>query len=86
MLPEEMPTAVAESTLHSIQFTCIFLAAKVADQVHAMGLLCYMLSSLAGGKFKVTLTQAMDVEERCLAGLDWRMGPYFAEDELLDYI
>jgi hypothetical protein len=44
LLPEEMPTAAAESTLHSIQFTCMFLAAKVADQVHAMG------AGTAGGR------------------------------------
>jgi hypothetical protein len=54
----------------------------VADQVHALGLLRYMLTSLTQGRYAVSAKQAADVEARCLAGLDWRLGPYFAEDVL----
>ena len=77
--------ANAQSTLQSILFTCLFLAAKVGDQVHALGLLRYMLSSLAQGSYAVSEKQATDVEARCLAGLGWRLGPYFAEG-LLDEV
>ena len=74
--------ANTETTLQSIQLTCIFLASKMADQVHAMGLLRCMLTALTRGKYAVTARQAADVEERCLISLDWRLGPYFAEDAL----
>jgi hypothetical protein len=44
-----LAAAQRESTLRSIQFTCVFVATKVVDQVHALGLLRFMLSALAGG-------------------------------------
>jgi hypothetical protein len=76
--------ANTETTLQSILLTCLFLAAKMSDQVHALGLLRCMLTGLTQGKYAVTARQAADVEERCLITLDWRLGPYFAEDDLDD--
>lgn len=73
-----------ENTLRSTQFTCIFLATKIADQVHAYGLLRFMLSALTGQRHAVSLEQAADVELRCLEGLGWRLGPYFTGDALGD--
>lgn len=72
----------AETTLRSIQFACVFLACKAADQVHALGLLRYMLSALSGGASHFSMQQAAAVEERCLVGLQWRLGPWFAHDDL----
>ena len=40
--------ALLEASLRSTQFACIFLATKVADQVHAFGLLRFVLSALTG--------------------------------------
>jgi hypothetical protein len=80
--PSEAQTL--ENSLRSTQFTCIFLATKIADQVHAYGLLCYVLSALTGQRRPVSLQQAGDVELRCLQGLEWRLGPYFGEDPLGD--
>jgi hypothetical protein len=74
--------ATTEATLRSAQFTCIYLATKVADQPHAFGLLRFMLSALSGSRALVTTEQAADVELRCLAGLGWRLGPFFAEDPM----
>ncbi|WIA41973.1 hypothetical protein OEZ86_009276 [Tetradesmus obliquus] len=88
-LPHEMPPrlsgpeAVATlATLRSVQFTCLFLATKVADQVHALGLLRFMLTNLSHNGAVVTLQQAANVEARCLEALEWRLGPFFSEDEL----
>ncbi|KIY97263.1 hypothetical protein MNEG_10699 [Monoraphidium neglectum] len=39
---------VTSASLRSTQFTCIFLATKVADQVHASGLLRFMLNAITG--------------------------------------
>eukprot|EP00879_Flechtneria_rotunda_P001555 GHRR01001714.1.p1 GENE.GHRR01001714.1~~GHRR01001714.1.p1 ORF type:complete len:571 (+),score=179.62 GHRR01001714.1:372-2084(+) len=71
------------ATLRSIQFTCLFIALKVADSMHALGLLRYMLTQLSHTGQVVSLQQAADVEARCLDALDWRLGPYFFEDDLL---
>jgi hypothetical protein len=80
--------AEVETTVQSIQCTCLYLAAKVADHLHGRGLLCYMLTTLtkttSSNDAAVTARQAALVEERCLLGLDWRLGPYFAEDVLDD--
>ncbi|KAF6252535.1 hypothetical protein COO60DRAFT_1463630 [Scenedesmus sp. NREL 46B-D3] len=77
------PEAVATlATLRSVQFTCLFIALKVADQVHALGLLRFMLTNLSHNGAVVTMQQAANVEARCLEALDWRLGPFFAEDEL----
>jgi hypothetical protein len=87
--PNEMPPrlsgpeAVATlATLRSVQFTCLFLATKVADQVHALGLLRFMLTNLSHNGAVVTMQQAANVEARCLEALEWRLGPFFSEDEL----
>jgi hypothetical protein len=81
--------AEVETTVQSIQCTCLHLAAKVADHLHGQGLLCYMLTTLTKATSSdgaaVTARQAALVEERCLTGLDWRLGPYFAEDMLEDH-
>jgi hypothetical protein len=65
-----------------VQFTCLFLATKVADQVHALGLLRFMLTNLSHNGAVVTMQQAANVEARCLEALEWRLGPFFSEDEL----
>eukprot|EP00878_Enallax_costatus_P009746 GHUV01010178.1.p4 GENE.GHUV01010178.1~~GHUV01010178.1.p4 ORF type:complete len:120 (+),score=31.43 GHUV01010178.1:268-627(+) len=70
------------ATLRSVQFTCLFLALKVADQSHALGLLSFMLTNLSHNGAVVSLQQAADVEARCLDALGWRLGPYFIEDDL----
>jgi hypothetical protein len=75
---------VIEANLRCTQFTCIFLATKIADQVHAAGLLCYMLSALTGQRHPVGLHEAAEVEMQCLEGLGWRLGPYFQEESLGD--
>ena len=59
---------------------------NATPQVHAYGLLCFMLSALTGQRRAVSRDQAADVELRCLEGLGWRLGPYFAEDPLGDNI
>eukprot|EP00879_Flechtneria_rotunda_P008153 GHRR01008540.1.p2 GENE.GHRR01008540.1~~GHRR01008540.1.p2 ORF type:complete len:184 (+),score=49.89 GHRR01008540.1:485-1036(+) len=75
--------AATLATLRSIQFTCLFVATKVADQVHALGLLRFMLTNLSHNGAVVSLQQAADVEARCLQSLEWRLGPFFTEDEQL---
>lgn len=51
-------------------------------QVHALGLLRFMLTSLNGVNGpSVGLAQAAEVEAGCLDFLDWRLGPFFAEDD-----
>ncbi len=79
-----LEAAGVETTLRSAQFTCIFVATKIADQVHAYGLLRFMLSALSGSRCSVSQEQAAEVELRCLQGLGWRLGPYFLEDDLGD--
>jgi hypothetical protein len=51
-------------------------------QVHALGLLHFILTNLSHNGMVVTLQQAIDVEARCLEALDWRLGPFFVDDEL----
>jgi hypothetical protein len=79
---DERAAADLEIGLRSAQFVCIYLAAKVADQPHAFGLLRFMLSAITGQRRAVSLGEAADVELRCLAGLGWRLGPFFAEDPM----
>jgi hypothetical protein len=55
---------------------------NTATQVHAQGLLRYMLTQLTGQGAAVPPDAAAAVELRCLEGLQWRLGPYFAEDAL----
>jgi hypothetical protein len=50
--------------------------------VHALGLLRFILTHLSHNNMVVSLQQAVDVEARCLDALDWRLGPFFVEDEL----
>ena len=77
--------AEVETTLQSIQCTCLYLAAKMADQLHGRGLLPYMLTTLTKSTNAVTARQAALVEQMCLTGLNWRLGPYFAEDLLEEF-
>lgn len=51
-------------------------------QVHALGLLRFILTHLSHNGLVVSLQQAIDVEARCLDALDWRLGPFFLEDDL----
>jgi hypothetical protein len=51
-------------------------------QVHALGLLRFILTNLSHNGMMVTLQQAIDIEARCLDALDWRLGPFFTEDNL----
>ncbi|KAF8059153.1 hypothetical protein HT031_005325 [Scenedesmus sp. PABB004] len=67
--------------LRMVQITCLFLALKVADTQHALGLLRFCLSQLAGG-VPVSRGYAEDMEATVLRALGWRLGPYFAEDDL----
>lgn len=71
-----------EATMRSIQVTCLYVALKVADQVHALGLLRFMLTAIGGNVHPVPLGDAELVEARLLDGLGWRLGPFFAEDDL----
>eukprot|EP00775_Hariotina_reticulata_P010786 gene10786-10943_t len=72
------------SMLRSVQFTCLFLATKLCDQVHAIGLLRFVLTHLSVDRHPVSLEAAVDVEARCLEALGWQLGPFFLEDELPD--
>eukprot|EP00775_Hariotina_reticulata_P002256 gene2256-2568_t len=72
------------STLRTIQITCVYLALKVADKVHALGLLKYMLSQLGQGQAAVSSAAAASIEAKCLDVLDWRLGPFFSEDDNLE--
>eukprot|EP00798_Chlamydomonas_sp_ICE-L_P013896 gene13896-19822_t len=63
------------STLDSIMFTCIYLAAKLVDSTEYHGKLQHMLSRIYGVR----------VESKCLNGLQWRLGPFFYEDDLTDW-
>lgn len=51
-------------------------------QVHALGLLRFILTHLSHNGMVVSLQQAIDIEARTLDALDWRLGPFFEEDEL----
>ena len=51
-------------------------------QVHALGLLRFMLNALSNGSSRFSLAQARHVEERCLNSLGWRLGPWYHEDPL----
>ncbi len=53
-----------------------------SSQVHALGLLRFILTNLSHNGMMVTLQQAIDIEARCLDALDWRLGPFFTEDDL----
>jgi hypothetical protein len=57
----------------------MYIATKVADQVHATRLLPAMLQAVAGRSCVVTPAQAAEVEIKCLEGLGWRLGPHFVE-------
>lgn len=67
-----------ESTLQAIQFTCVYLAAKVVDRLCHPRLLQTMLSQLYGTA--VNRQQVCEVEGKCLDGLKWRLGPFYAGD------
>jgi hypothetical protein len=51
-------------------------------QVHALGLLRFILTHLSHNGLVVSLQQAIDVEARCLDALEWRLGPFLLEDDL----
>lgn len=51
-------------------------------QIHALGLLRFILTNLSYNGGVVSLEQAADIEARCLDVLDWRLGPFFVEDDL----
>jgi hypothetical protein len=53
-----------DSTLASIQFTCVYLACKVVDRMPMMDTLRYMLTHLYGSL--VSSSQAYEVESKCL--------------------
>ncbi len=59
---------------------CSFAAQVSELQAGHKRMLQAMLSNLAGTC--VSLAQANEVELRCLEGLHWRLGPYYAEDRL----
>jgi len=60
--------------------SCYCLAAKVVDHLPLADMLRYLLS-LQYGRV-VSPYAAQEVEARCLAGLSWRLGPFFSEDVL----
>lgn len=66
-----------------IQATCMVLAAKVVDRPPSSSVLKDMLQNLYHCS-SVTADQAYEVEARCLEALDWRLGPYYSEDPLVD--
>jgi hypothetical protein len=51
-------------------------------QVHALGLLRFVLTHLSYDGRVISLQQAVDVEARCLDALEWRLGPFFLEDDI----
>lgn len=67
--------------LRSIKCVCLFLALKVADTVHAQNLLSFMISQVTGSPMR-SLHNVDSLEVEVLRSLGWRMGPFFAEDEL----
>ncbi|KAJ9517633.1 hypothetical protein QJQ45_025027 [Haematococcus lacustris] len=71
-----------DSTLCSIQFTCVYLATKIVDRMPMLEMMRYILTYLYGST--VSKAQAYDVESKCLEGLNFRLGPYFVGDELAD--
>lgn len=58
-----------DSTLQSIQFTCVYLATKIVDRMPYLEMLRFMLTNLYGAM--VTRGQAYEVEGKCLEGLKW---------------
>ncbi|PNH10991.1 hypothetical protein TSOC_002206 [Tetrabaena socialis] len=71
-----------ESTLHSILFTCTYLATKVADRMPHTDMLRGILTRCYNAT--VSREQAYEVEAKCLEGLRYRLGPYFLENALDD--
>ena len=66
--------------LLSLQFTCVYLAEKVADRTQMFALLRHLLGHINGRPFSPE--QCYEIEEACLNGLSWRLGPYFNESQL----
>ncbi|KDD71491.1 hypothetical protein H632_c4925p0 [Helicosporidium sp. ATCC 50920] len=64
-------------SLLSVYVTCVYLALKVADRVWHAGQLSAMLESALG--ITVLMPEVLKLEMECLEGLQWRLGPYFAE-------
>ncbi|WIA18456.1 hypothetical protein OEZ85_009914 [Tetradesmus obliquus] len=71
--------AAAIQRLRSVKCTCLYLALKVADSVHARGLLAYMLGQVTG--VRPAAAEAAALEGWVLQQLGWRLGPFFAEQE-----
>jgi hypothetical protein len=69
-----------DSTLQSIQFSCVLLATKMLSNTPGCGMLRFMLSQLYGRE--VSAAQAAEVEAKCLQGLGWRLGPFFVDNDL----
>jgi hypothetical protein len=69
--------ATAIQRLRSVKCACLCLALKIADSMHARGLLVYMLGQVTG--LRVTAAEAAEVEAWVLQQLDWRLGPFYAE-------
>lgn len=71
--------AAAIQRLRSVKCTCLYLALKVADSVHARGLLAYILGQVTG--VRPAAAEAAALEGWVLQQLGWRLGPFFAEQE-----
>jgi hypothetical protein len=72
---EDQATAVQR--LRCVKCACLYLALKIADSIHARGLLTYMLGQVTS--LRVAAAEAAEVEGWVLRQLDWRLGPFHAE-------
>ena len=66
--------------LLSLQLTCVCLAEKVSNRIQANALLRHLLGHINGRAFSPE--QCYGIEEACLQGLSWRLGPYFRDTNL----
>jgi hypothetical protein len=71
--------AAAIQRLRIIKCTCLYLALKVADSIHARGLLSYMIGQVTGARPAAADAAALEVW--VLQQLGWRLGPFYAEQE-----
>jgi hypothetical protein len=61
--------AAAITRLRTVKCTCLYLALKVADSMHAWGLLSYMLGQVTG--VRPAAADAAELEGWVLQQLDW---------------
>ncbi|GAX73404.1 hypothetical protein CEUSTIGMA_g856.t1 [Chlamydomonas eustigma] len=74
--------AIADQDLACLLVTCIFIATKVCERVTYNDTLRLVLHDITGRT--ISKAQVYKVEDICLQGLKWRLGPYFLPSSSLD--